>query len=76
MDAISNDGSLTVVNGNWGGVSLASILAVLESACRTLTSAFGARPDAPIRICRWHQDHPLLVHGRRPYQIFLSAGDT
>ncbi len=30
MDAISNDGSLTVVNGNWGGVSLASILAVLE----------------------------------------------
>ncbi len=47
MDATSNDGRLTVVNGNWGRASLASILAVLESAYRMLTSAFGVRPNAP-----------------------------
>ncbi len=76
MDATSSDGRITVVNGNWGRVSLASILAVLESAYRILTSAFGVRPDAPIRVCRWRQDHPLVVFGRRPYQIFLSTGDT
>ncbi len=76
MDATSNDGRLTVVNGNWGRASLASILAVLESAFRMLTSAFGARPDAPIHISRWHQENPQVVFGQRPYQIFLSTGDT
>ena len=76
MDATSSDGRLTVFNGNWGRTSLASILAVLESAHGTLTSAFGVRPDAPIRVCRWNQDHPRVVHDRRPYQIFLSTGDT
>ena len=75
MDATSDDGRLTVVNGNWGRVSLTSILAVLESAFRTLTSAFCARPDAPIRVCRWRQDHALVVYDQRPYQIFLSTGD-
>ena len=75
MDATSNDGSLTVVNGNWGRVSLASILAVLESAYRMLTSAFGVRPDAPIRVCRWHRKKPRVIYDRRPYQIFLSTGD-
>lgn len=76
MDATSNDGKLTVVNGNWGRASLASILAVLESAYRMLTSAFGVRPDAPIRVCRWRQDYPRVVYDRRSYQIFLSTGDT
>ncbi len=76
MDATSNDGRITVVNGNWGRVSLASILAVLESGYRMLTSAFGVRLDATIRVCRWRQDYPMVVYGRRPYQIFLSTGDT
>ena len=76
MDATSNDGRLTVVNGNWGRVSLASILAVLESAFRMLTSAFSARPDAPIHISRWQQEYPMVVFGQRPYQILLSTGDT
>ena len=60
MDATSNDGRITVVNGNWGRVSLASILAVLESGYRMLTSAFGVRLDATIRVCRWRQK---LSHG-------------
>ena len=76
MDATSNEGRLTVVNGNWGQASLTSILAVLESAYCTLTSAFGFRPDAPIRVCRWRQDHPLVACDRRPYQIFLNTGNT
>lgn len=76
MDATSNDGRLTVVNGNWGRVSLASILAVLESAFRVLTSAFGVRPDAPIHISRWQQEYPQVFFGHRPYQILLSTGDT
>ena len=62
MDATSSDGRITVVNGNWGRASLASILAVLESAYRMLTSAFGVRPNAPIRVCRWRQDHPEVVY--------------
>ena len=76
MDATSNDGRLTVVNGNWGRTSLASILAVLESAFRVLTSAFGVRPDAPVQISRWQQEYPQVVFGHRPYQILLSTGDT
>ena len=76
MDATSHDGRLTVVNGNWGGASLASILAVLDSAFRALTSAFGVKPDAPIRVCRWYRKDPRVIYDRRPYQIFLSTGDT
>ena len=76
MDATSNDGRLTVVNGNWGRASLASILAVLESAYRMLTSAFGVRPDDHIRVCRWRRKHPRVIYDRRPYQVFLSTGDT
>lgn len=75
MDATSNDGRITVVNGNWGGVSLASILAVLESAYGALTSAFGVKPDAPVRVCRWHRKGPRVIYDGRPYQIFLSTGD-
>ena len=75
MERTSNDGGLTVVNGNWGRASLASILSVVESAYRVLTQAFGLRPDAPVRVCRWRQD-PLVVYDRRPYQIFLNTGDT
>lgn len=76
MDATSYDGRIGVVNGNWGRVSLASILAVLESVFRMLTSAFGAKPDAPIHISRWQQEYPQVVFGRRPYRILLSTGDT
>ena len=46
METTSSDGGLTVVNGNWGRASLASILAVLESAFRVLTTAFGDYLDS------------------------------
>ena len=72
----SNPGaSLTVVNGNWGATSLRAIRAVLESARDVLAEAFGETPDAPVRVSPWNGAGSLVVHGKRPYEILLTARD-
>ncbi len=65
---------VTVENGDWGATSLRSIHAVLASAARVLTDAFGRPPDAPIRVAPWSRD-PQVFDDRRPYQLRLNARD-
>ena len=67
--------SLIIENGNWGGTSLRTVRAVLESAFAVLLDAFGKLPDAPIRVARWSQD-PRVFYDYRPYEIRISAHDT
>jgi len=64
-----------IENGNWGGTSLRTVRAVLESALAVLLDAFGKLPDAPIRVARWSQD-PCVFYDCRPYEIRISAHDT
>ena len=67
--------SLIIENGNWGGTSLRTVRAVLESAFDVLLDAFGKFPDAPVCVARWNQD-PRVFYDYRPYQIRISARDT
>ena len=66
---------LIIANGNWGGTSLRTVHAVLESAFDVLLDAFEKLPDAPIRVARWSQD-PRVFYDYRPYEIRISARDT
>ena len=68
--------TLVVENGNWGGVSLRAIRAVLESAYAALAEAFEKEPEDAIHLMPWNQEPPLVVYGRRPYLMYLSARDT
>ena len=67
---------LVVENGNWGAVSLRAIRAVLESAYAALAEAFEKEPEDVIHLIPWNQEPPLVVHGRRPYIMYLSARDS
>ena len=67
---------LIVENGNWGGVSLSVIHAVVESAYAVLVEAFEKKPEDIIHVIPWNQEYPLAVYDRRPYQMYLSARDT
>ena len=66
---------LIVENGNWGAVSLSAIRAVLESAYTALVEAFEKEPEDVIHVTQWNREYPLVVHDRRPYQMYLSARD-
>ena len=66
---------LPIENGNWGGVSLSAVQAVLESAYGVLVQAFNKHPDAPIQVAWWNQS-PQVFYDLRPYQIRISARDT
>ena len=66
---------LIIENGNWGGTSLRTVRAVLESAFAVLLDAFEKLPDAPVRVARWSQA-PRVFYDYRPYQIRISARDT
>ncbi len=67
---------LTVENGNWGGVSLKTINAVLESAYTVLTKAFEKKPEDVIHVTRWSQEYPFVVYKQRPYLVYLSAQNS
>ena len=64
-----------IENGNWGGVSLSAVQAVLESAYGVLVQAFNKHPDAPIQVAWWNQG-PRAFYDHRPYQIRINARDT
>ena len=66
---------LIIENGNWGGTSLRAIRGVLTSAAEVLLAGFGSVPDAAIHVAPWRRN-PQVFHGRRPYQVRLSARDT
>ena len=67
---------LIVENGNWGAVSLRAIHGVVESAYALLVEAFEKEPEDVIHITPWNQEYPLVVHDRRPYQMYLCARDS
>ena len=48
---------------------------MLESARDVLAEAFGKPPDAPVRVSPWNGAGSLVVHGKRPYEILLTARD-
>ena len=66
---------LIIENGNWGGTSLRAIRGVLTSAAEVLLAGFGSVPDAALHVAPWRRN-PQVFHGRRPYQVRLSARDT
>ena len=66
---------MRIVNGNWGGVGLRAIRAVLRTAYGVLAHAFGKHPDAPLNVARWNRS-PQVFHDRRPYEVRISAQDT
>lgn len=68
--------TIEVVNLNWGATSLSAIRGVLESVYAVLTEAFAKTPSHSIRVLRWSQSHPMLVHDARPYCVYLATGDT
>ena len=75
MANVTASSLLLIENGNWGGTSLRTVRAVLESAFDVLLDAFGKLPDAPVCVARWNQD-PRVFYDYRPYQIRISARDT
>ena len=76
MDKHNPELGLTVLNGDWGATSLSAILGVLESVFKELSMVTGQQPDDRIEVSRWRRDYPLIVQGRRPYTIYLTASDT
>ena len=67
--------SLMVMNGDWGVTSLRTIGEVIGSARDVLVDAFGAQPDAAIRVSPWQLD-PMALDDCRPYEIRLAARDS
>ena len=67
---------MTVINGNWGLTSLSEIRAVLLLVYGVLIRSFEATPEAAVHVSRWDRNYPFTVYDMRPYQVFLSAGDT
>ena len=75
MANVTASSLLLIENGNWGGTSLRTVRAVLESTFDVLLDAFGKLPDAPVCVARWNQD-PRVFYDYRPYEIRINAHDT
>ena len=64
-----------VTNGDWGGVGLSALRAVLQPAAQILCDAFGRVPEAPVHVYPG-SGSPQVAWDRRPYRVRLTARDT